>query len=258
MKKKILITICIPLLILIFFGNKKINTCTDISPNLDKYIAHAGGAYQSLTYTNSLEALESNYAKGYRYFEIDLSGTADGQIVSIHDWQDTWKKYFNKTTKPTHTEFISSKMNNYLTQLDLNNLMSWFDKHQDAYLVTDIKNIPNIQSLQIIIEKYPNQKNQIIPQIYNIQEYLPTKQIGFENIFLTLYRTDAQDEELLQFVTNNNITAITMPENRAKTSLPKKLRKKNVPSFVHTINKKKTQKQLEKKCVYGFYTDTLI
>jgi glycerophosphoryl diester phosphodiesterase len=36
-------------------------------------IAHAGGAINQQTYTNSLEALNANYAKGFRFFEIDLS-----------------------------------------------------------------------------------------------------------------------------------------------------------------------------------------
>jgi hypothetical protein len=50
----------------------------NIQPPL--FIAHAGGAIGHYTYTNSLEALNSNYEKGFRFFEIDLSWTSDGDL----------------------------------------------------------------------------------------------------------------------------------------------------------------------------------
>ena len=38
------------------------------------YIAHAGGGILGYTYTNSYEALLSNYQLGHRLFEFDLGG----------------------------------------------------------------------------------------------------------------------------------------------------------------------------------------
>ncbi|MDR1388703.1 MAG: hypothetical protein LBJ31_01825 [Treponema sp.] len=54
-------------------------------------IAHAGGALfgaggETLTYTNSLEAVEQNYMRGHRVFEIDFSLTKDGKLAAVHDW----------------------------------------------------------------------------------------------------------------------------------------------------------------------------
>src|SRR5689334_12250244 len=57
-------------------------------------VAHACGEYDGITYTNSLNALNANYNRGFRYFEIDFNYTSDGHIVLIHDWTGTGKKLF--------------------------------------------------------------------------------------------------------------------------------------------------------------------
>lgn len=54
---------------------------------ITRRIAHAGGEVDGQIYANSLESLNASYAKGYRYFEIDLSFTSDRQLVCIHDWE---------------------------------------------------------------------------------------------------------------------------------------------------------------------------
>lgn len=44
-------------------------------------IAHAGGGINGLSYSNSIEALDLNYDKGFRIFELDFSWTSEGQSV---------------------------------------------------------------------------------------------------------------------------------------------------------------------------------
>lgn len=48
-------------------------------------IAHAGGQIGATTYTNSIEALDANYEKGFRAFEIDFSWTSDHQLVCLQE-----------------------------------------------------------------------------------------------------------------------------------------------------------------------------
>src|SRR5210317_451008 len=57
---------------------------SNISPPV--FIAHAGGSLNGQKYTNSLEALNLNYQKGHRFFEVDFSWTSDEGLVAIHDW----------------------------------------------------------------------------------------------------------------------------------------------------------------------------
>ena len=62
-------------------------------------IAHAGGGINGINYSNSIEALNHNYAKGFRYFEMDFSWTSDNKLVCLHDWKKRFKLVFKQKTK---------------------------------------------------------------------------------------------------------------------------------------------------------------
>src|SRR5690606_35334239 len=49
-------------------------------------IAHAGGSVDGKVLLNSRAALEENYKRGARFFELDFSWTADKRLVFLHDW----------------------------------------------------------------------------------------------------------------------------------------------------------------------------
>jgi glycerophosphoryl diester phosphodiesterase len=69
-----------------------------------------------------LEALNENYGKGFRFFEIDFSWTSDGKLVAIHDWQGALSGMYIVSEGmgiPTEAEFVNLKMKAGLTQLSL-------------------------------------------------------------------------------------------------------------------------------------------
>ena len=51
----------------------------------DYLIAHAGGAIDGRTYTNSKKALMNALDNGFQYIELDLFETPDGNVVCSHD-----------------------------------------------------------------------------------------------------------------------------------------------------------------------------
>ncbi len=107
-----------------------------------RFIAHAGGGINGDTYTNSLEALNYNYKKGFRLFELDIIKTADNVFVSAHDWVHWSKKTnFKGETPPTRKVFLENPIKNY-TPLDIDAINLWFKEHTDAILVTDKVNSP--------------------------------------------------------------------------------------------------------------------
>ncbi len=108
-----------------------------------RYIAHAGGQIDGRTYTNSKEALDLNYKKGFRLFELDIIKTKDGKYVAAHDWQH-WKKItnFNDSVPVTSEEFLKHKIYEKYTPLDMSGINEWFTSHKDAILVTDKINEP--------------------------------------------------------------------------------------------------------------------
>ena len=166
-----------------FSPSKIINKRNDFEMLNDKkrYIAHAGGEIFGNTYTNSLEALDSSYENGFRYFELDMIVTADNYIVASHDWE-MWAKQTNFKGKlpPTLEEFKKYKILNKFTALDYKDINKWFSDHKDAYLITDkiedvslIENLLKIEKSRIMIEVF-NQEvlKELISKDYKVIPFL--------------------------------------------------------------------------------------
>lgn len=118
--------------------SKNAKTPAIFSAQTDRFIAHAGGEVAEKRYSNSLESLDYNYKKGFRYFELDIIETSDEQFVAAHDW-----KFWSEVTQyqgnlpPTKQVFLSKKLFQKLTPLDMERINQWFETHPDAILVTD-------------------------------------------------------------------------------------------------------------------------
>ncbi len=116
-----------------------------------RYIAHAGGKIDGLTYTNSKEALDLSYKKGFRLLELDIIQTQDGKFVAAHDWKH-WSKItdFKGNIPVTNEQFLEFKLHGKYTPLDIEGINEWFSVHKDAILITDKINDPIKFSKQFI------------------------------------------------------------------------------------------------------------
>ncbi|MEE9614686.1 MAG: glycerophosphodiester phosphodiesterase family protein [Thermodesulfobacteriota bacterium] len=221
-------------------------------------IAHAGGGINGKSYTNSLEALELNYAKGHRLFECDFEWTSDGHLVLMHDWNKGFEALFGDPKPvPSLEGFLRLKMSGGLTQLSLRGLIEWLDGHRDARIVTDVKR-KNIEALTSIRDRYPEQLGRFIPQIYSFSEYRIVRGLGYEDIILTLYRTSATNDEVVRFSGNNELYAVTMPAPRAFSGLPGRLKAAGVFAYAHTVNNPGLRDRLFAAGVGGLYTDFMV
>ena len=115
----------------------------EFEPSNDRYIAHAAGEVNGIKSTNSKEALDENYKKGFRLFELDIIKTSDGKMVAAHDWK-MWARFTDYTgaLPPSHAEFKKHKIYGDYTTLDIKGINEWFAAHPDAILVTDKLNDP--------------------------------------------------------------------------------------------------------------------
>lgn len=219
-----------------------------------RLIAHAGGGAQGLAYTNSLEALNENYARDFRYFEIDLSWTLDDKLVLIHDWEQTYKNLFNRADGPPYSLFFKNlKMNQGLTQMTFDDFYLWLKEHRDAKIITDIKE-RNIEALRQIAQT--DYRDYFIVQVYSEDEIKAAEELGYKNIILTLYRVEYDKERVLDIARKYDLFAITMDSIKAvKDELLKELDKMKVTVLLHTINNQKELATLAEQGADGFYTD---
>ncbi len=232
------------------------NTLTGIIPHR---IAHAGGGIDNKTYTNSYEALDSNLEKGFLYFELDFSFTADGQLVCLHDWKKNFRQSFGfkadgKVSLKEFERLVDRKAK--FRNCTLNGLADWMETNPTAYIITDVKE-NNIKALKIIHDTLPDARNRVIPQIYNPHNFETVKSIGYEQIIWTLYRFKGSNSDVLNWIENfYGSIGITMPRKRAKSTLPLELKKRNIPTYVHTINSvAEFEKFVHRFGVTEIYTD---
>lgn len=257
MKKGILFFVVIILVASFFVLNKKSDALkeyveTTISHTL---VSHAGGAIYGFRYTNSLEALEESYKNGFKLIELDFQWTSDNKPVLIHDWLSSTERLFMIDARVlSHSEFKSLDTFQGLTLMDLDDLANWLRSKEDVSIVTDVKT-GNLEFLKLVAEKYKDIQEQIVPQIYSFEEYLPAKELGYNNIILTLYKSEYEDDEVLEFAKENQVYAITMPLDRGRSELPMLLKENNINSYVHTINDFYIFEELYDNGATGIYTD---
>ncbi len=230
-------------------------------------IAHAGGAIDGHTYTNSYEALNINYGRKFRYFELDFSLTADGRVVCIHDWKESFTELFGFSLEkpPTFTQFKHYvKSSTKYESCTLEGLANWMHTHPAAVVVTDIKSISHMEWSEIdvlikIFEVLPDAESRVIPQIYSPESYDTVTNLGYQNIIWTLYRYDGSDDEIISWAKQfKGKIAIAMPQVKAKKMLPSRLKEIGVPTYVHTINYWRSALHfLHVKNISNIYTDHL-
>ncbi len=236
--------------------------CTDKPKKFDMHrIAHAGGGIESRTYTNSYEALNYNLQRGFKLFELDFSFTNDGRIVCLHDWHSDFEHSFGFKTKAavSYDEFKKLVKNkSKFNKCTLDGLAQWMKNHPSTIIVTDVKE-SNLNALATIVKTLPSANQRVIPQIYQPEHYLAVKKMGFEFIIWTLYRYSGNINDVLRRVDEfKGPFAITMPTTLARTTLPKNLSQRGIPTYVHTVNDHIEAKVFKEK--YGvteIYTDFL-
>lgn len=229
------------------------------SPPAVKRIAHAGGGLNRETYTNSLEAFNNSYQRGFDLFEVDFEWTSDNQLVCIHDWSYNFKRFTGaeKVEKMSFASFTAARTSAKFHIMSLSELAGWMAEHPRASLVTDVKQ-DNIKALQVIARMIPDYSTRVIPQIYDPREYNAVVKIGYKNIIWTLYRFTECGDRVIQLARSMKLYAVTMPTGRAKQLLGLKLKALGIPTYVHTINSREQLAEYVRD--YGIseiYTDFL-
>jgi hypothetical protein len=234
-------------------------------------IAHAGGAIDGNSYTNSIEAIQKNYSLGTRIFELDLDKTSDGHWVAAHDWPQ-WKGRtgFAGSIPPDLDTFASLKRKfptvSWSIEAEYSPMtFTWLEDflldHPDASIVTDIKELDEFENLVDAVFSSPV-RNQFIFQAYDIQQVDFVAERGpSARVILTLYRLGFPDGlfENLK-ARQERLVGVTVPMNWAfEPGRMDALRGTGIPIFLHgrpsNINSRALHADYAAKGVSGFYLD---
>ena len=231
---------------------------TTLSSELPKYIIHAGGEIGGYLGSNSLEALNRTYERGYLFIEMDFVLSSDGRPVCLHNWSQYYSNQLS-STPISAADFANVKIFNSYTSVTLDSLAKWLYAHPDVYIITDIKE-DNLNVLRLIAEEHPEIVKRIMPQIYQYDEYRYVRAMGYSNIILTLYCLPTYEAKAnaaynAEFAKKNGLFAVTADVTLANSNFVKEFVSRDVPLYVHTVNKDDDQKKLFDLGVTGIYTD---
>ena len=217
-------------------------------------VAHAMGGINGQDYTNSLEAWELNYERGYRVFEVDLRVLDDGTIVCSH----------TQPSELTVGEYEASRTVGGYTPLTMTNLAELMARYPDAWVMTDMKsggpadhdNL--LKALRSAVSSDSTSQSRIIVQAYEEADYRAAHKLGYENIIYTLYRQQIQEwPHSIAFAAENNIRFIGMPKELVTTETVEQARSKQIWVGVYTVNSESERSRYEKMGVTHFYSDYL-
>ncbi len=229
------------------------------------FIAHALGAIDGHAYTNSLEAFDASLAAGARYFEVDLSFTADGDLVCYHP-ADVCRK---RTGLPapiaevSTAEFLRHRCDGRYTLMTFRTLLERVAAHPGVFLVTDTKT-PLAPSLAAVVREAERVDHglirRIIPQIYQPDQWRAVADLErahgpFATVIFTLYRTRLDDDGVVDVVRRRRIPVVTMSRRRFDPDLVRRLRALGVDVMVHTVNDPAAIAGYLARGVRGIYTD---
>ena len=220
------------------------------------YIAHGGGGYLNLTYTNSYEAVVNSYNSGYRWIEVDISPTEDGEYVLLHDWDRTLNKYFNETGRKTLSEFVNLRMSHDLTQMTFSDIAQWIHHHPEVTIIWDIKGNCELEFCTMINDTYPEFLENTIPQVLDFDTYHEIEPIGFERIIYAHYdELKYFDSIFMDNLNETSIYAVSLNTYVGQSTIPYELEMIGKLSFVYPVNDPELMKQYTDNYADGFYTD---
>ncbi len=215
-------------------------------------IAHAGGAIDNFTYTNSNEALIQAKEKNYNYIELDMIITEDKRILAGHDWEHFAK--ISGTHSHTLSEILEYKIHNKYTILYDETIFDYFENNTQITLVTD-----KIKDFDLINKYLPFQaKEQLIVEVFSLDDYklALSKDIKYPALCIWNAKSLIYHYNLL---CRGGVSMITCPVSLIDTHavLLQKLHNRGVNIFAFTSNDIPFINHHLGTTVTGFYTDTI-
>jgi len=225
-----------------------------------RLIAHAGGAIDGWQGSNSLEAMQNAAGLGFRYIELDMLTTTDGQIVLTHDWYDNTSRFpALQNGQMTHADFMSSRIYGHLSPVDLSTLIEFLREFSKPRIIVDTKDT-DYAALYAIARHYPEYIHRFIPQIYEMADLDRIRRLGFEDIMLTLYMmssTQRNPTQIHQFAMDEGLYAVVIPQSYVFSDFVNEIDTGLMRYIVHTIDDLVQAKELYSKGFYGIMTGFL-
>ena len=236
-------------------------TSAEISINAidsNRFIAHAGGEVDGHKYTNSLEAMDYHYERGFRLFELDIIKTSDEIYVAAHDWEH-WQKLtgFEGRLPPSREDFNSYQILSKYTPLDMEKINHWFEQHPDAILITDKINTPLDFANQFV------DKKRLMMELFSLEAVKEGVGAGIRSAMPTWDMLANIKGDTTQSLVDLGVTDVVASRRMIKNNLKilEEFKKQGISVYVFHVNRGENSNEQYVVCndmeyVYGLYADS--
>jgi glycerophosphoryl diester phosphodiesterase len=190
------------------------------------FVAHEMGGIDGWVYTNTLEAFQQNYARGYRVFESDQSVLADGTVLLAHDHLEANYGLDKPFEDATWADLEGHKYKDKLTILRAQDLLQLMTDHPDIYVILDFKNDDTTAWDTYV--KLANGNTALIDRLFpHVVDPVMLKTMRrsypVQNYVVALYKSQGygrlDDPEVLDWARRERIPALMMWKNPRDWSL---------------------------------------
>jgi glycerophosphoryl diester phosphodiesterase len=215
-------------------------------------------------YTNSLEAFRCNHERGFRWFEVDLALTADGQLMCFHKGQEALAGMDHPIEQLPRSEVDTHKYRGRFQIPRFADLLEEADRFGDVVLVTDTKNWTKrmLQAVSAAVGDAPRRHStRFVFQSYGEKDIAAVAQLADQlgsGIILSLYATNAVDTQVEALAKQYGVIAVVADRRRFTPWLAQRLHAASVPLLVHTLNNHAEIMDFMRAGADGIYTDTYL
>lgn len=200
-------------------------------------IAHAGGRWNGMDYTNSQEALEAN-GGAFELIEVDLAWTSDERLVCLHDWDAGFlaRDGLLPEAPLPFAEFEARAAAAPYHPCTMASLAEWLRGHEGVRVVLDLK-AGAVDAYGAIAGTYPDLLDRLLPQVYQPEDWARVRDMGYADVIWTLYQYDGDNDAVLGWLAKMDLPGLVMPPERLEAGLALRAREATgVLSWVHTVN----------------------
>jgi len=226
-------------------------------------VARGLGGIDGLQHTNSLEALRCNYARGFRWFDVDLKLTADGELVCFRGGDEKKAGLSDAISKLRAADVDATKYAQQYSIPRFSTLLAEADRLGGVVLVLDTGrwSKQTEQAVSRALGYGPKHSTRLVLQAYRLKELERVADLSKElgaGLMLSLGASDGDDAKVEAAVRKYPLLAVVTTEQRFTPWLAERLHAANVPVLVQTINEHTDIVSLSRAGADGFYTDRYV
>ena len=205
------------------------------------FVAHAlgspSGLYQTLPYTNSVEAFEVSYYNGYRAFEVDLITLGDGTVVAAHDGFEDRYDVGGEFRDSTRDDVEGHRLDGTYPVMFDEDIIELVVAHPDIWMILDNKwDEAAIDQRMIDLAPDDSVRDRLVPHVVSDEHADALATIyPFPELLYARYQWGGTDSEIPLRMAAHGITNVMMWwDSQWNESLQATLDADGYQSWVHS------------------------